>query len=235
MDRGRSPALPWTDGQIEALKWVGLAAMGLDHVGRFLLGAGERSWVFAGGRLAFPLFALALGLNLARPGDAAGRARRTGARLAAWAAVSVLPSILMRGHPQVLNVLATLGLGTALAWAFVAPVRLSTGLAVCATAVLAARWVEFGLAGVLLVPLVFLALHRREAGLWWAVGALLVALAWHNGRAGGLGAAACTLAVTPLALAVRALPLRVPATGRLFYVLYPLHLSLIGLARHWGA
>ncbi len=69
------------------------------------VGATQRSGVFAGGRLAFPLFALVLGLNLARPGDPVARARRTAARLAAWAAVSVLPSVLIRGRPGVGNVL----------------------------------------------------------------------------------------------------------------------------------
>jgi len=62
-----SDPLRFSDGQLEALKWIALASMFLDHFGRHLLGWGQDTWVFALGRIAFPLFALVLALNLRQP------------------------------------------------------------------------------------------------------------------------------------------------------------------------
>ncbi len=222
-------AIGWTDGQVEALKWAALASMLLDHVGRLWLDYPPSSWVFAGGRLAFPLFAIVLGLNLARPGDQAARAARTTRRLALWCAVSVLPSVLARGHPALVNVLGTLGLGAALCWAFAAAPPPAVAASLFA-AVLAASWqVEFGLAGVLLVPMAWLALTRRAPEAPWLVLLLVVLLGLLNQRTGGWPALAMTLAALPLLVLVRRLPLRLPRLGRAYYAFYPLHLGLIGL------
>src|SRR3954465_9533777 len=92
--------LSFTDGQPEALKWIALASMFLDHFGRHLIGYGQDTWVFALGRIAFPLFSLVLALNLSREGDPPARAARPALRLGAWCAVSVLPSIWARGEPM---------------------------------------------------------------------------------------------------------------------------------------
>ena len=117
--RPLSAPLGFTDGQVEALKWIGLGSMFCDHIGRHLLGMPHESWAFIAGRLAFPLFALVLALNLAREGDRAERCARTTVRLAVWGAVALLPSIWARGDPLMLNVLFTLSLGAAVCWALV--------------------------------------------------------------------------------------------------------------------
>src|SRR4051812_39387578 len=98
----------YTDGQLQALKWIALGSMFVDHFGRHLLGWGQHTWVFGVGRVAFPLFALVLACNLARTGDRAARAARTGWRLAITCAVSVLPSIWARGDPAIVNIFGTL-------------------------------------------------------------------------------------------------------------------------------
>ena len=72
MTQQASDPLSFSDGQLEALKWIALASMFLDHFGRHLLGWGQETWVFALGRIAFPLFALVLALNLARAGRPRG-------------------------------------------------------------------------------------------------------------------------------------------------------------------
>lgn len=76
----RLPSLP-RGATTERMKWAALVFMTLDHVNRFALGFAF-PWMFAVGRLAMPLFALALGINLARPGAGAFPVlRRTTTRL----------------------------------------------------------------------------------------------------------------------------------------------------------
>ena len=224
----------WLDGQLETLKWIALASMFVDHVGRFLLGFGNESWVFAGGRLAFPLFAFVLGMNLAREGDRAGRAARTALRLALWCAVSVLPSIWMRGDPWVVNVLGTLSLGAAACWALAASAHPALRALVLAGAALGALRVEFGVPGTLLVAGVYLAATRATAVHVLAAAALLLLVGWNNASFGGWPALLGTLAAAPVAAAVAALPLRMPRLKLAFYLVYPLHLALIGALKEFG-
>ena len=230
----------FTDGQLEALKWVALTSMFLDHIGRLALGHGMDGWVFAGGRLAFPLFALVLGINLARVGSRRERAARIALRLGFWCAVSIVPSIWARGEPQVLNVLGTLGLGALLCALMAgscgaqAP-RLSgvVRLALAGFALVAAPHVEFGLAGVLLVPAVYLATTGRlELGA--VLGATSLGMtAQLNADFGGWPALVGTLAAVPVAWIAQRLPLHVPRLRQSFYVIYPVHLALIGAWITW--
>jgi len=226
-----SPAaapLGYTNGQLEALKWLGLGSMLVDHIGRHLLGAPQDGWVFALGRFAFPLFALVLGLNLARVGDREARARRTAHRLLVWGAIAVLPSIAARGDPQMLNVLVTLGLGAAVCWLLES--HAAWGLrALGCVAIAAVGWyAEFGTAGVFLVPAVYLAAMHRQPGLLAMAFLLLGGTAALNGQFGGWPAAAATLASWGLAAAVRPVPLAMPRWQLFFYLFYPVHLALIG-------
>ena len=236
-----SPARPaaglpfgWSDGALELLKWVALGSMFVDHIGRHWLGHPQDGWVFAAGRVAFPLFALVLGLNLARSGDRPARAARTAIRLAAWCAVSVLPSIWARGDPMVVNVLGTLGLGAAVCWALDARAPLAARLAVSLAAAAAASFVEFGVTGVFLAPAVYLAATRRDPGCAALAAVLLAAVAWLNASFGGLPAALGTLAGVLLGAVLARVPLRVPRAQWLFYAIYPLHLAVIGALKRLG-
>lgn len=220
--------LGFQDGQLEALKWIALASMFLDHFGRHLLGWGQDTWVFALGRIAFPLFAVVLALNLARDGDRARRSARTAVRLGLWCVVAVVPSVWARGEPQTVNVLGTLALGAALCWAIASPAHWAArGLAIVAVTA-ASWWVEFGLAGVFLVGAMFLWCTQRqiEAALLAALPLLLTAL--QNASFGGVPALLGTLAGVPIALLVRQMPMRMPRLKLAFYLVYPVHLALIG-------
>jgi len=229
-----SGPLGFTDGQLEALKWIALASMFLDHFGRHLLGWGQETWVFALGRIAFPLFALVLGLNLAREGHRAARAARTSRRLALWCAVSVLPSIWARGEPTLVNVLGTLGLGAALCWAIATSARMVLRVAVCVAVAAASRWVEFGLAGVFLVPAIYLWYTQRQPEAALLAVVLFVLTAWLNASFGGWPALLGTLATLPIAWSMSRLPVSVPRLQLAFYLVYPLHLSLIGALKALG-
>ena len=58
------------DGTLEALKWLGIGLMTLDHMNKFLNG-GQSAFIFDLGRIALPLFGFVLAYNLARPGSLA--------------------------------------------------------------------------------------------------------------------------------------------------------------------
>lgn len=223
----RSPA--FTDGQLEALKWIALASMLLDHFGRHLLGWAQESWVFAGGRIAFPLFAFVLAMNLARRGDQAARSARVAGRLGLWAGISVFPSVLARGDPHVFNVLFTLSLGAALCWTLASDKPVTLRLAACIAIAVASQQVEFGLAGVFLVVAVFVWRNDGQAGSALLAAVLFLATAWLNASFGGVPALLGTLACLPIAWLVSRVPLHAPRLQLAFYLIYPLHLGLIGV------
>lgn len=223
-------APPWgfTDGQLEGVKWVAMGFMFLDHFGRLLLGHGLDSWVFAASRVTFPLFAITLALNLAREGDRAGRSLRTALRLGLWCAVSIVPSVWARGEPWLINVLGTLALGAALCWAFASQGPAMPRIALVIAGAVAARFVEFDVPGVLLIPAVFLWASERRADAGVAALAALGVTTTLNAQFGGWPAAAGTLACLPVLAAARALPLQVPRLKLAFYLVYPVHLAIIG-------
>jgi hypothetical protein len=227
-DNGSAPAPLFTDGQLETLKWIAVASMFVDHFGRHLLGWPQESIVFGAGRLAFPLFVLVLGLNLARPGDRAARAGRTAVRLAIACLVSQPAAVWARGEPALVNVFGTLAIGSALCWVLATKGHLAWRALLAGLLCAAANHAEFDVMGACLVPAVYLwrAEGRREAGVFTLV--LLLAITHLNGIFGGVHGYVGTLLVLPLALAVSRLPLRVPRMRWFFYAIYPLHLALIG-------
>lgn len=224
----RSAPLGFTDGQLETLKWIALASMFTDHIGRHLLGMPHESWAFILGRFAFPLFAFVIGVNLAREGDRSERAARSALRLCAWGAVAVLPSIWARGDPMMLNVLFTLGLGAALCWAVESPAHAGLRALACLAIAGASWFVEFGTGGVFLVAAVYLWCTQRGGGLAFLVLLLVAATGWLNALFGGWASFFATLGALPLAWAVRQLPVSMPRLQYLFYVIYPVHLAVIG-------
>jgi hypothetical protein len=96
----------FTNGSLETLKWIALVAMTIDHVNSVLLGR-EYGWMFAVGRLAYPLFAFVVAVNLARP---YGDKLRSVKRLLLWGCVAQIPHMLAFQAWLPLNVLFTFGL-----------------------------------------------------------------------------------------------------------------------------
>jgi hypothetical protein len=226
--------ISFTDAQLEALKWIALASMFIDHFGRHLLGVGHHSWVFAAGRVAFPLFAFVLAVNLARPGDRAGRAARSAVRLAFACAISQLPSIWARGEPELVNIFGTFALGAVLCWLFAAAGHIAWRALGCVAVATASHHVEFDLMGVFLVPAIYLwrAEGRRDAAALACV--LFIAVALLNGSFGGAWGAGGTLMAIPLAMLVAQAPVGAPRLAMLFYAVYPIHLALIGALKRAG-
>lgn len=82
-------------GTIEAIKWLAVIFMTIDHANAFLF-AGVHAWMFSVGRLALPLFAFVLAYNLARPQALErGAYQRTLVRLAAGCVVATIPFVLL--------------------------------------------------------------------------------------------------------------------------------------------
>ena len=114
-----APALLLSSGTLEALKWLALLLMTLDHVNKHLLHASVPE-LFAVGRLALPLFGFVLGYNLARPGAlASGSYSRTARRLAIFGTIATIPFIALGGLGWgwwPFNIMATLLVATLCAW-----------------------------------------------------------------------------------------------------------------------
>lgn len=211
-----------TDGTIEALKWLGLALMTLDHVNKYLW-HDSQAWAFAAGRLTMPLFGFVLAYNLARPGSlASGLHSRVAVRIAAWGLVASAPFLALGGLVQgwwPLNIMFMLLAATVLVY-----LAERGGLARIAMAVavflVAGAFVEFFWYGLAFVVLSWAYCRTRAA--WSLVGMVLAAfsLVMVNGNL-------WAMLVLPLLLAAPRLGLLVPRVRHLFYVYYPLHLAVL--------
>jgi hypothetical protein len=213
---------------LEAAKWVALVTMTVDHYGK-IVDPGvflATHWI---GRVSFPLFAAIVGIRLAlSPEMAAAYARR----LALWGAVSQ-PFFVLAGRQWTEgNILLTLLLGVLAneAQLLVHRGRGTRGILLLACVLVAAPFVEFGIAGTAMIPLIARAAAADARTALWLTGPLgvLANLTFTTPplSAGDLWA----LGATPVALASARLAGRLPRLPRnFFYSYYPAHL----FALHW--
>ena len=222
-----APALVLSSGTLEALKWLALLLMTLDHVNKHLLHASVPE-LFAAGRLALPLFGFVLGYNLARnTALASGAYWRTTRRLAVFGSIATIPFIALGGLGWgwwPFNIMATLLVATLCAW-LIEVGGASRLAAAVALFIVGGALVEFwwpGLAACLLAW----AYCRRPS--WLKLALWIGALASLYVINRNLWA----LVALPLIFAAAHVGLSVPR-GRLgFYAYYPAHLAvLLGLAR----
>lgn len=225
---------------LDAIKLAAAGLMVADHVNTILLD-GAAPWLWRLGRAAYPLFALALTLHLARGADA----RAYAAGLLVWAVPTqpVYALAFPYGTAEA-SILVTLAAGAVLAERLerAGPWRhavLGAGLALCFFAPGIARTgVDFGLAGVLLPAALLGALRRpRTDAVWLALGLLaLNASGWHppgesrlastlTAAAAGAAAIGLALAAAPRLTGRRFLP---PRSLQLFY---PAHLAALSALR----
>ncbi|MGE7991098.1 TraX family protein [Pseudomonas sp. NPDC089554] len=221
---------------LDLVKWTAMATMLADHL-RFLWPATDSLFVL--GRLAFPLFCLAIACNVLRsmPGTLFNRAN------ARYLGLMLLFSLLSEGPyrwldsgSQTLSVMPTLTLGLLLAWAVHHPQTLArvAGVGVLALAALCSERLMYGLPGVLLPAACLLALQQGGRG-WLLAAALAMSGNLTNSWLFGHLSQPFTWLV--LVTAALALPLgkgllgcdgwRVPPVGRWGYGFYPLHLLAI--------
>lgn len=205
----------------ELLKWAGLAAMLTDHIGLYVFGRQATEGLsYEIGRLAFPLFVMAIAAGLAAPG---ARLVVVWRRLVAWAVVAQLASLPVR-ELLPFNVLLTFALGLGLVGAVTMEAHRYARIGAVVGLLFAAGYVEFVHPGVLMVAA---AVWYARAPSGAALGALLAATAGVcviNGNTVALGALG-------LAWLLGTVPLEVRRVRRLFYVAYVGQFPLLWLAR----
>ncbi|MDH0648236.1 conjugal transfer protein TraX [Pseudomonas sp. GD03858] len=228
---------------LDLLKWTAIVTMVADHL-RYLWPAADGLFVL--GRLAFPLFCLAIAVNVGR--SRAGELfTPANARYLGWmlvfAVLSEAPYRWLDTGSLTFNVIPTLGLGLLVAWGVRhhQPLARVGGIGAVLLATVFSAKLMYGLPGVLLPGALLLA--RRRGGLCWG---LAVLLAVAGNLSNGWLREHLLAPITLMALAVAALAVpvgvwllrqdgwRVPPVGRWGYAFYPLHLLLIRLLQGLG-
>jgi hypothetical protein len=219
------PRLVIADGTLEALKWLGLVLMTLDHVNKFLF-AQKLPLIFEAGRVVMPLFGFVLAYNLARPGAmASGAYVRMMKRLVVYGCLATPMFVLLVGWWP-LNVLFTLLLsaGTIYLIERGGATKLTTAMLLF---VVAGAVVEFWWFAVLYCVGAWGYCHRANVGrltFWIAATSTLAVV---NGTQ-------WAMAALPMIALASLLRLDVPRCRRVFYLYYPAHLAaLLMIQRIW--
>jgi hypothetical protein len=225
---------PWimADGSLEAIKWVALVLMVLDHVNKYLY-AEKLPVIFQTGRVVMPMFGFVLAYNLARP-DAFARGvqgrmmyRLTLAGLAASPMFIILNGMYVTANAWwPLNILFMLLLVVSLTYLIDRGGAQCYALAVTLF-VFGGAFVEYLWMGVLscLGAWLFCRDASTSRLLLWFLGTLSLTVV--NGNA-------WALAAIPMVLMAGRIALRLPRLTWVFYAFYPAHLMLLfGVRLEW--
>jgi hypothetical protein len=208
------------DGTLEALKWLALGLMALDHANKYLFNEGSAA-LFDLGRMVMPLFGFVLMYNLARPGAlAAGMHLKVMRRLLVFGALAMPAFVALVGWWP-LNILFMLLLATGIVWLIERGGAARIGLAVLAF-VVAGAVVEFWWFGVLSC-LGAWAFRRRPTAARLALWAAAIASLWIVNR--NFAALACL----PLVWGASQVDIPLRRHRWVFYGFYPAHLAVIWL------
>jgi hypothetical protein len=213
------------DGTLEALKWLALVLMLLDHINKYFY-AEQLPGVFALGRIVMPIFGFVLVYNLARPGARErGVHRRMLIRLALTGLVAAPIVTILNGtlvsHQAwwPLNILFTLLTVVVL----IDLIERGGGARYAAAAVVfvvAGAFIEYLWAGVL-TCLGAWAFCRQATATWmmgWFLGVFSLTVINLNAWA--------LLAIPVILIASRG-TIRLPRSKWAFYAFYPGHLALL--------
>lgn len=213
-------------GALEALKWLAVLSMLIDHVGALMLEQHKFSASYQVGRLAYPLFAMVLACRLAMQVQCKGALGLGPARrLLAWALLSAVPFALATGRVWPPDIFFTLALGAALCWLSDADYPWLARFGLHMLAVVASLGCDYFTPGVYLVPVMYRMQRRPSLGL--ALGLLVCAVGLSF-----LNASSVTLLAFALLMLAHGLRLRWPRMpGLTFYALYPLHLTALATWR----
>ena len=216
------PLLRVESGTLEALKWIGLVLMTLDHVNKYLLN-GSVPGLFAAGRLAVPLFSFVLAYNLARPASLRkGVYGRVAIRLAIAGVLASIPFIGLGGlvwEWWPLNILFMLLVSTGIMLLLERGgiVRLA---AAALLFVLGGAMVEFWWPAIVLTLAAWRYTQRPTwtSLFFWVAATASLYIVNRNLWA---------LAAFPLIFLAPQLSVTIPRMRHAFYVFYPLHLLVL--------
>lgn len=230
------PRLVVSDGTIEALKWLALVLMTLDHVNKYLL-HGAVPALFILGRITLPLFAFVFAFNLARPDALArGMHKRTAGRLVLFGAIASVPFIALGGLGAgwwPLNIMATLLVATGIVYLIKRGGFLRATLAVVLF-LIGGGLVEFWWPGIALVVGAWQYVRRPSwlNLLYWIVATLALNLnGWAFARMPLVNDNIWALAAFPIIFAAPRVELHMPRLRHVFYVYFPIHLAILWAVR----
>lgn len=209
-------------GTLEAMKWIALALMTLDHVNKYLLDY-RMPVLFALGRIAMPLFVFVLAYNLARPGALMGGVfRRTAMRLALYGGLACVPFIAL-GKVYAgwwpLNIMFTLLLATFVIGLLGRGDRLRTTVAIIVGIVggglVEYWWFAIGLA------IACWGYCRRPSRVRFGAMVSCIGALWI------INQNPWAFAVLPLIMVAPCIELRMSRLPLFFYTYYPAHLGVL--------
>lgn len=226
-ERGDRPArapVSMADGTLEALKWLGLILMALDHVNKYLLG-GAWPVLYMLGRLVMPIFGFVLAYNLARPRALeSGVHARVMKRLFIFGALAT-PSFVGLVGWWPLNILFMLLLATALIW-LLEQDRWLARLAAAVLFLFAGAFVEFWWFGVAYCVAAWTFCRHPSVGRALLLCLVTLSLFVVNRNLGALAA-------MPLLWTASHVEISRRRSRWLYYASYPGHLALIYLTLQW--
>jgi hypothetical protein len=212
-----------TSGTMEAIKWVALLSMTIDHANRFFYDQ-TVSAAYCAGRLAMPLFAFILAYNLAQPGTLSrGIYTRVLTRLILFGLLAT-PGYMAMRHlelPLPLNIMFMLAAAVAALYFYEQGERFGKIIAT-AIVLIAGFYVEYIWVGILFCLAAWCYCRKPSllALFAWLITFLLLDELNGNHWA---------LLSLPLIYLGTKVDLKIPRIRYLFYVYYPLHLSIFYL------
>lgn len=224
-----------SDGTIEAIKWLAVLFMTIDHINSFLIypiTGTPYVEMFSVGRIAFPLFALVLAYNLARPRTEQAESKaivNAMKRLFIFGLIATVPYYAATdGRTLPLNIMFTLAFATALIycirWSSQRQhwfLRYALYFIIHAVFAVGAALVEFSHYGVGLIIMAWLLFrHSSSIALIFTI-VLTGSLFYINENLWALMA----LPIFALGYAVN---IKMPRINKYaFYAYYPLHLAIL--------
>lgn len=202
-----------SSGACEALKWVALLSMVVDHANKALFDS-HLGWAVPIGRIAMPIFALLVAYNAARPGADLGKSLRR--MLIAGLLAQPFHAVLFDGHHLPLNILFTFAASIA-AMMLIERKLEPIALALVLVAGLFVDYAWVGIAGVLAVW----SWRRTGRDCWLQViGVTFVCYCVWIGNA-------WPLLALPLIVAAGFYAPYVPRLRWFFWAFYPTHLAAL--------
>ncbi|KTD12138.1 TraX family protein [Legionella jamestowniensis] len=216
-----------SSGTLEALKWLAMVSMTIDHFNRFFFNANSYP-AYCAGRLAMPLFAFIFAYNLARP-DAFARGiyTRVFKRLIFFGVLATPAYMAMRHLQQVwpLNILFMLFLAAVLFLLLEKKNPFTIFLAIFLF-LFGGAFVEYSWQGLLFCLSCWF--FCRNASLL-----SLIACLFSYVLLDGLNENHWAWASLPLIVLATQIQLKFPRIPYFFYIYYPTHLTVFWLVSSW--
>jgi hypothetical protein len=210
------------DGTLEALKWLAVLLMVVDHVNKYLFDS-KVGWMFALGRIVMPVFAFVLAYNLARPNALSeDRFKRTAKRLLTYGAIATVPYMALKGsnaYGWPMNIMFTLLVATLVLWLYEHR-KPEQSIWLLPLFAFGSMLPEFWIAGTsTVIAAYFYCKHPTRLYLiFWLLSVTVLAVINMNFYA--------TLAI-PLILLAPKVKLNLPRFKYFFYGFYPAHFALL--------